>query len=747
MVSAAGVSTDPSKIQAVQDWPRPTSLKELRGFLGLAGYYRKFIKNFALIAKPLSDLLRKDAVFVWSSIQADAFSMLKKALCSAPVLALPDFSQPFHIETDACAVGIGAVLQQQGHPLAFISKALGPRNQGLSTYEKEYLAILLAVEHWRHYLLQGEFFIHTDQRSLIHLNEQRLHTAWQQKVFAKLQGLQYKIIYGKGSENSAADALSRHTHPDQCLSVSSISHDWLSEVVDGYKADSVALTLLAQLALNPDSRPPYSLLNGVIRYESQIWLGSNTTLQHKVMEALHASPVGGHSGAPATYIKIKQIFFWKVMKRDIWNFVQSCAICLQSKPDRAKYPGLLQPLPIPVIPWEVISMDFIEGLPCSASYDVILVVVDKFSKLAHFIPLSHPFIALTVAKLFMENIYKLHGLPKAIISDRDKVFTSSLWQLLFKLSGTTLQLSSAYHPQTDGQTERVNQCLKTFLRCFVHACPHRWRQWLPLAEYWYNTSSHSALGRSPFEVLYGTPPRHLGLDLSAAASVPDLQEWLAEHTLMQDLVRQHLIRAQKYMKHQADKRRSDRVFAVNDLVFLKLQPYVQSSVSRRSSQKLSFKFFGPFKILNRIGSIAYRLELPPGSHVHPVFHVSQLRRSPEQLQVTTQLPSDLVAYQVPERILQRRWSSGHHSMEQVLVKWSHMPASLATWEDLETLKQRFLRGHAGTQDGGSVMAATLPAAPTTGSIPDLAHDQPTTSCRPRREKKPNKTITGPQWCV
>lgn len=189
VVSAAGVSTDPSKIQAVQDWPRPTSLKELRGFLGLAGYYRKFIKNFALIAKPLSDLLRKDSVFVWSFIQADAFSMLKKALCSAPVLALPDFSQPFHIETDACAVGIGAVLQQQGHPLAFISKALGPRNQGLSTYEKEYLAILLAVEHWRHYLLQGEFFIHTDQRSLIHLNEQRLHTAWQQKVFAKLQGL------------------------------------------------------------------------------------------------------------------------------------------------------------------------------------------------------------------------------------------------------------------------------------------------------------------------------------------------------------------------------------------------------------------------------------------------------------------------------------------------------------------------------------------------------------------------------
>lgn len=223
VVSESGVATDPAKVQAIMDWPQPCSLKDLRGFLGLAGYYRKFIKNFALLAKPLSDLWRKDAVFVWSSVQADAFSLLKQALCSAPVLALLDFSQPFHIETDACVVGVGAVLQQNGHPLAFISKALGPRNQGLSTYEKEYLAILLAVDHWRHYLLQGEFFIHTDQRSLVHLNEQRLHTAWQQKVFAKLLGLQYKIIYRKGSDGTAADALSRRPHTESLLAVSSVS--------------------------------------------------------------------------------------------------------------------------------------------------------------------------------------------------------------------------------------------------------------------------------------------------------------------------------------------------------------------------------------------------------------------------------------------------------------------------------------------------------------------------------------------
>lgn len=274
--------------------------------------------------------------------------------------------------------------------------------------------------------------------------------------------------------------------------------------------------------MNPNCQPPYSLQNGLIRYKSRIWLGTNQALQKKVTSASHCTPVGGHSGAPATYVKLKQLFFWTGMKKDVWQFVQSCQICLQAKPDRSKYTGLLQPLLVPSCSWEVISMDFIEGLPRSANCNTILVVVDRFSKFAHFLPLSHPFTASTVAKLFLDQVYKLHGLPRAIVSDCDKIFTSHFWQLLFKLSGTALQLSSSYHPQTDGQTERVNQCLETFLRCFIHSCPHRWKHWLPLAEYWYNTSSHSALGHSPFEVLYGFPPRHLGLNPDDAAAVPDL---------------------------------------------------------------------------------------------------------------------------------------------------------------------------------------------------------------------------------
>ena len=185
------------------------------------------------------------------------------------------------------------------------------------------------------------------------------------------------------------------------------------------------------------------------------------------MLALHDSPVGGHSGFPVTYRRIKQLFSWPSMKTIVKQYVSSCSTCQQAKPDRSKYPGLLQPLPIPKQAWEVISMDFVEGLPRSANANTILVVVDTFSKYSHFLPLLHPFSALKVAQLFMDCVYKLHGLPVSIVTDRDRIFTSRLWQERFRLSGTTLKMSTSYHPQTDGQTEHVNQSLETYLRSFA----------------------------------------------------------------------------------------------------------------------------------------------------------------------------------------------------------------------------------------------------------------------------------------
>jgi transposase InsO family protein len=185
-------------------------------------------------------------------------------------------------------------------------------------------------------------------------------------------------------------------------------------------------------------------------------------------------------------------------------------------------------------------MDFISGLPVSHKYNCIMVVVDKFSKYAHFLVLAHPFSALTVAKLYLSAIYKLHGLLASIVSDRDPIFTSKLWQDLFRLAGTKLCLSSAYHPQSDGQTERVNQCLEAYLRCLVHSCPKHWYSWLSLAEFWYNTCYHTVVGKSPFEVLYGHAPSQLGLDTFDQCYVPDLQTWLLGHQQMLQQVKFHL---------------------------------------------------------------------------------------------------------------------------------------------------------------------------------------------------------------
>lgn len=189
IISGEGVSTDPSKVEEIKNWKIPENVKQLRGFLGLAGYYRKFVRHFGVIAKPLTQLLKKNTVYKWSSVADTAFVALKNALVTAPVLAIPDFNKTFTIETDASDNGIGAVLQQQGHPIAFLSRPLGPPTSGLSTYEKEYLAILMAVEQWRSYLQHAEFVIRTDQRSLVHLEEQRLSTIWQKKAFSKLLGL------------------------------------------------------------------------------------------------------------------------------------------------------------------------------------------------------------------------------------------------------------------------------------------------------------------------------------------------------------------------------------------------------------------------------------------------------------------------------------------------------------------------------------------------------------------------------
>jgi hypothetical protein len=294
---------------------------------------------------------------------------------------------------------------QQSHPLAFLSKALGPKNQALSIYDKECLAILMALDRWKSYLQHKPFTIHTDQRSLIHLGDHKFKTPIQQKAFFKLMGFQYKIVYKKGVSNQAADALSRRPPTSHSFAMSTIQPKWLQTVVDNYSQDPHAQQLLTELAVTGSTDTGFCLKEGVIWYKNRIWLGAFGEAHRAILLAMHSSAIGGHSGIQGTYQRIKKLFFWPHMKKDITSYIQSCTVCQQAKTEKVKLPGRLQPLPIPLDPWHTIGLDFIEGLPKSNTFDTILVVVDKFSKYGYFIPLKHPFTAKTVAQVFLDNVY------------------------------------------------------------------------------------------------------------------------------------------------------------------------------------------------------------------------------------------------------------------------------------------------------------------------------------------------------
>jgi hypothetical protein len=547
VISHRGVATDPSKTVSITRWPVPTSHTELRGFLGLTGYYRKFVKGYGMMAKPLTSILQQKQ-FNWSSAAQTAFEELKSAMISTPVLALPNFNEEFVIETDASDRGIGAVLSQNGHPIAFYSKALGVNNSKLSTYEKEFLAILMAVDKWRCYLQRGSFVIRSDHKSLSHLQDQSLATDLQKKAMAKLAGLQFTVQYKKGSENKAADALSRVPAGVQLAAISIATPVWIQEVLKSYELDPQAQELLQELAIQSPNPQGYSLYNGLIYKQHQLVVGQNVGLHTKLISAFHASAVGGHSGILPTYQRLKKLFYWPGQKTDVELFVKQCQICQQAKHENCKYPGLLQPLPIPHQSWQDLSMDFVEGLPKSKGYTVILVVVDRLTKYAHFVPLKHPYTAAQVAQVFFSQIVKLHGIPRSIVSDRDRVFTSHFWQELFRLTGTTLQLSSAYHPQSDGQTERINQCLEMFLRCAVHQTPSQWVQWLDSAELWYNSSYHSSLKCSPFKALYGVDPNWGVLPVPMSSDPSDAQLTLQQRQDFLQLIKANLATTQNRMK-------------------------------------------------------------------------------------------------------------------------------------------------------------------------------------------------------
>ncbi|CAM8883170.1 unnamed protein product [Rhodiola kirilowii] len=447
IISRDGMAVDPEKIQAVIHWPLPTTIKQLCGFLGLTGYYRRFVAHYASLIASLTQLLRKDA-FVWTEEATIAFRSLQHALTSTPVLTLPDFSKQFTVSTDASGHGVGAVLSQDGKPIAFFSKLLPPTIQSSSTYNRELCAAVLAVLKWQQYLLGTRFIIKTDHQPLKALLTQTIQTPTQQKWVSKLLGFDFEIAYQPGRDNGPADALSRlpTLMPPQMCAISTPTLGILKAMRQFIVSNPAAQSLFQDIINQPDSKLHYSTRDGLILFKNRLYVPPDSALQTLILHEFHNSPTGGHAGVQRTLARVTANFYWHNLRNDVQTYVAECVVCQQAKTPTSKPQGLLPPLDILDKGWDSISMDFITHLPPSMGKIVIWVIVDRLTKYDHFIALPTSFSAATLASIFVREIFRLHGLPSSIVSDRDPLFMSHFWQELFKLQDTSLASSSACHP-------------------------------------------------------------------------------------------------------------------------------------------------------------------------------------------------------------------------------------------------------------------------------------------------------------
>ena len=431
------------------------------------------------------------------------------------------------------------------------------------------------------------------------------------------------------------------------------------------------------------SNTPWGLTpDGLLRFSDRVYVPKETAILHEIMKTHHDDPQGGHYAGKRTLDAIRRKFYWHGIAKDVREYVRNCVSCQRNSVRRHKPYGLLQPLPVPERPGEWLSMDFITGMPPSRwngkVYDAVLVLVDMFTKYTLYLPCTKEIDAPEFAELLYERMIPIFGMPENLVSDRGSLFTSQFWSSFCYFLAVKRRLSTAFHPQTDGQTERQNQVLEYFLRSYVNWEQDDWARWLPIAAFTYNTTTHSATGKSPCEALMGYNPSIQDsvkeypqeYHADAAQRVQEIQE-------MRSFMKERLAKAKESMKHHADKNRIDKSFKVGDWVYLKSK----NVETGRPSNKLDHKMLGPFQILEKIGTQAYKLRLTPRFRLlHPTHHVSALELHYGDAPTEDGAPGpieidDHVEYEI-ERILSHRGEK----TKSYLVKWRGYDDVEATWE-------------------------------------------------------------------
>uniref|UniRef100_A0A2N9GB76 RNA-directed DNA polymerase n=1 Tax=Fagus sylvatica TaxID=28930 RepID=A0A2N9GB76_FAGSY len=680
VVSSEGVSADPQKIKAIVDWPEPKNIHEVRSFHGLATFYRRFIRGFSTIITPITDCM-KQGEFKWSKAATRAFEEVKRKMTKAPVMRLPDFTKLFEVECDASGVGIGG----------------------------EFYAVVQALRHWCHYLLPKEFVIYSDHDALRHLNSQKKlnfrHASWVEY----LQRYSFALKHKAGIENKVADAFSRRV---TLLSMMSTNVTGFERLRDEYESCPDFGKLHATLSSAPHPTiEDYTIQDGYLFKANKLCIPRTSVRDFLVWE-LHAGGLAGHFGRDKTIEEVERQFYWPGLKRDVAKIIGHCRQCQLAK-HRKQNVGLYTPLLVPDRPWQDVSMDFVLGLPRTLKkHDSIFVVVDRFSKMAHFIPCSKTSDASKIAQLYFDEIVKLYGLPKTIVSDRDVKFMSYFWKTLVALSW-----------------------------CLMGDHARTWDSILPIAQFAYNNSVNRTIGMSPFEVVHGYKARK-PLDLlpmSPQVRMSESAEAFARHVhdLHKDISNRIHSSNTRY-KVQADSRRRHLEFAVGDYVMIRIRP---ERFPSGTVKKLQARSAGPFKVLKRIGSNAYVIELPSDYGISSTFNIEDLVAykgpatipddpfiepsptptiSPDFDTIPPNIPpthKESIDAILDEQVILTR----DGTVQRFLVRWHGRPESDCTWiarEDLQQLDPDLLEYYQSRID----------------ALPSTSYRPPTTRVYRRRKK-------------
>jgi RNase H-like domain found in reverse transcriptase/Reverse transcriptase (RNA-dependent DNA polymerase)/Integrase zinc binding domain/Chromo (CHRromatin Organisation MOdifier) domain/Retroviral aspartyl protease len=544
-VGKNGVRSDPEKVRAISEWPVPNCAKDLRKWLGLANYLHKYCKDYAALTQPLTGLLKKNTAWIWRSEQSTAFEEIKRRLLSAPVLKIADPDKPFFVVCDASDFAVGAALLQCDDSgvervIAYVSRQLKAAEKNYPVHDKELLAMKFALVKFRVHLLGSKpFTVFTDHASLrTAVNSPHL-SARMARWLSFFAEYNFRVEYKPGKQNVIADALSRRPdYEEQSSSLNSTTTRTIiwSDLHDRIRrayADDEDLTSLIQYFRDATAKVPTPWRTKIHKFvyrDELLWYIADDTdhprvvvpkdedLRADIIFEYHNTRIAGHLGREKTYLSLSRDFWWNHQYKLVKQYVKYCEICQRVKPQQ-RIQAPLQSLPIPTDCWQSVSLDFVFGLPPDDQKNTgVVVFVDRFSKMVHLAPVRANISARETAKIFFERVFAAHGMPRDLVSDRDPRFTASLWQELFSLCDTRLKMSTADHPQTDGQTERVNRVLVDMLKSFCSSDPKNWSRALPMLEFAMNNSVHSSTGFTPF---YMNHVRHPHVPSSLSTGVPN----------------------------------------------------------------------------------------------------------------------------------------------------------------------------------------------------------------------------------